>query len=371
MEIKVHILLSDRLERNEYAFVAPLKANRGLLKELGIIFRVFFEATDRALDCEVLIISSRFARHQKLWSPPERVMDFLQNARQSVDRLIWADLADGTGTCQFQIIDLVDRYLKGSLLKDRSLYSKRFYANRYFADYYHQQMGVKDQDVGEGHLGATLHSQEQFKKLFLGWNQFYSGYSLAGQSRDRIFHKIKRIPSRPCVKFSSPQKDRPLLLNCRISTNYSRKTVAYQRKRLLELLAGRTPTERVSRKAYYHELGNSKYVLSPFGWGEVCYRDFEAVLCGAVLIKPDCSHMETWPNFYRAHETYLPFRWDFKNFNELIDTLEANYPESIKLAEEAQVTYQRVLYKSEGRREFASKFRNLIKEFARDDRIYQ
>ena len=31
--------------------------------------------------------------------------------------------------------------------------------------------------------------------------------------------------------------------------------------------------------------------MSPFGFGEICYRDFEAMLNGACLIKPDVSHL--------------------------------------------------------------------------------
>lgn len=27
--------------------------------------------------------------------------------------------------------------------------------------------------------------------------------------------------------------------------------------------------------------------ISPFGWGKICYRDFEATLCGAASIKPN------------------------------------------------------------------------------------
>ena len=30
-------------------------------------------------------------------------------------------------------------------------------------------------------------------------------------------------------------------------------------------------------------------MLSPFGWGEICYRDFEAALNGMLLIKPDMN----------------------------------------------------------------------------------
>ena len=49
-------------------------------------------------------------------------------------------------------------------------------------------------------------------------------------------------------------------------------------------------------------------VLSPFGYGEICFRDFEAVLSGALLLKPDCGHLETWPDIY-GEGTYVPLDW--------------------------------------------------------------
>ena len=39
----------------------------------------------------------------------------------------------------------------------------------------------------------------------------------------------------------------------------------------------------------------SKLCFSPFGYGEVCWRDFEAMSTGAVLVKPDMSHLQARP----------------------------------------------------------------------------
>lgn len=37
---------------------------------------------------------------------------------------------------------------------------------------------------------------------------------------------------------------------------------------------------------YNRMIRQSKVVVSPWGWGEPCYRDFEAILAGCILIKP-------------------------------------------------------------------------------------
>lgn len=70
--------------------------------------------------------------------------------------------------------------------------------------------------------------------------------------------------------------------------------------------------------AYLKEMQASAVCLSPFGYGELCWRDIEAILTGAVLVKPDMSHLDTLPDLYAAGETYLPVRWDFSDLAEVV-----------------------------------------------------
>ena len=71
-------------------------------------------------------------------------------------------------------------------------------------------------------------------------------------------------------------------------------------------------------RKFMAEMADSKLCLSPFGYGEICWRDIEAVVAGAVLIKPDMSHMETSPEIYEAGETYLPVQWDYSDLEEVM-----------------------------------------------------
>ena len=41
-------------------------------------------------------------------------------------------------------------------------------------------------------------------------------------------------------------------------------------------------------------------------------------MTGAVLVKPDMSHLETLPDLYRPGETYLPVRWDFSDLGDVV-----------------------------------------------------
>jgi hypothetical protein len=67
---------------------------------------------------------------------------------------------------------------------------------------------------------------------------------------------------------------------------------------------------------YYEELRSSRICVSPFGYGEICWRDFEAVLMGSLLVKPDMSHLRTEPDIFIPGETYVPVRWDFSDLEE-------------------------------------------------------
>lgn len=66
------------------------------------------------------------------------------------------------------------------------------------------------------------------------------------------------------------------------------------------------------------ELCHSKVCFSPFGYGEVCWRDFEAVMSGAVLLKPDMGHVETDPDIYLPWETHVPLAWDLSDLPETL-----------------------------------------------------
>ncbi|MBT2186694.1 glycosyltransferase [Sphingobium nicotianae] len=92
-----------------------------------------------------------------------------------------------------------------------------------------------------------------------------------------------------------------------------REPVARQLSALEGELNVTVPTARVDQDEYYREMLSSKICVSPFGYGELCWRDFEAVLCGCLVVKPDMSHIETAPNLFVPGETYVPCAWDFSD----------------------------------------------------------
>lgn len=81
----------------------------------------------------------------------------------------------------------------------------------------------------------------------------------------------------------------------------------------------------VDRKPYNEFidiLKRSKYTLSPFGMGEVCFRDFECMMYGSLLLKPTMEKVRTIPNIYIPYETYIPLEIDYSDLEDKLNWLE-------------------------------------------------
>jgi len=76
---------------------------------------------------------------------------------------------------------------------------------------------------------------------------------------------------------------------------------------------------------YFAFLKSSKIAVSPWGNGEWCWRDYEAILSGAVLIKPDTSFVQSVPDLYKNNFYYVPCKADFSDLEEKINYVLNNY----------------------------------------------
>jgi hypothetical protein len=99
--------------------------------------------------------------------------------------------------------------------------------------------------------------------------------------------------------------------------------------------------------------------VSPFGYGEICYRDFEIILAGALLFKPSMEHLKTYPDIYVKNKTYVPFEWDFMDFNEKIDDL-IDSPDMVKEISSAAIDRYKYLLSDQGQNEFCLRFKTLL-----------
>ncbi len=245
-----------------------------------------------------------------------RVDEQLMTAlREKYDRIAFFDDSDGAGCTRFDVLPYVDLYLKKQLLKNREDYRRQLYGRQWFSDYYHRIHGVTDEQT---HGRATLPAGAPLDKIRVAWNlgvgsfpvqanMARAGVALARYGGVRSGFLAYRQP----LRYRAENRETYDVL-ARFGVPKSRSSVAFQRKLLLEKVGGhsRFLTGRVGQREYNREIRNSKITLSPFGCGEVCFRDFEAVLNDSLLLKPRMDHLETWPDIFRPGETYVPISWD-------------------------------------------------------------
>jgi hypothetical protein len=82
------------------------------------------------------------------------------------------------------------------------------------------------------------------------------------------------------------------------------------------IVSGRLPPE-----VYNIALSKSTCAVSPFGMGEICFRDFETWNIGCLLIKPFMDNVITYPNPYIDRETYFACNNNWDDLNDLIDVV--------------------------------------------------
>jgi hypothetical protein len=293
--------------------------------------------------------------------------NLMKRLRDKYETMVFFCGQPEAGTNRLDLLPYVDRLFYKSVFSEQKNYHRDLYAKNLFADYYHKNYHVYDKET-EYRCSPVL-TEEEAKRIELSWNIGVGDYprrhwpqrmgalaALAGfPDFGRLFKTGRR--KAPPPDFSGAA--RPVAVHARIDL-VSCESIAYQRRLCLERIEGNGLflTGIVSQNQYYRELYDSKITLSPFGWGEVCFRDFEAVISGSLLLKPDMSHLKTWPDIYIPYETYVPVNWDGTDIVEKAETWLANDRERRRIAENAYEQYNAQLAGLEDR--FASLFRDLF-----------
>jgi hypothetical protein len=292
----------------------------------------------------VLIMVRRFIK-------PDFVdLELMKRLRDKYERIAFFHDDAGGGIPRLEVLPYVDLFYSKALFKDRSLYLRPLYGKELYSDYFHEKYGVVDPDHRDRPAAEGL---AQLAKLRLSWNIGVGDYprgklrqrvgvaaSIAlGFRASKLFYGSGRLPQDPVSAHRGE-----IGVHARIGL-VSRPSIAYQRKLILERIAGHPvflvgPT---SQREYNREVANSKIVLSPFGWGELCLRDYEAVISGALLLKPDMSHIETWPDVFVPGETYAPFSWEAEDLVPTAERYLAEEAERKRIARQAYESYGKQL----------------------------
>lgn len=280
----------------------------------------------------------------------EKRAEILKQIKAHCKTLVWLDTADSTGTCMFDVMPYVDLYFKKQVLKNLDDYCRDIYGARTFCEYYHNLLGIEDETITKRYYPHT--EKQYLHKLRVAWNVGI-GDLYAVRPIQLISHPFS--VTKPV--FLSPDRERTLDVQYR-GSGYS-PIAGYPRSRSKELMMEMKKesnisisdiTKRIPKEEFIAEGQNSKCILSPFGWGEICGRDFEAFVYGGCMIKQDMSHCITYPDAYQPGVTYIPLKWDFSDFKDVL--LRAESPEYMEVAKKAQEYYKHFFTEC-GRKDFA------------------
>ena len=352
--ISVNILTNGFDTPNGLSFLFPIIVFK---KKLNKKFKIklFTKITNKLDECDVLIIESKFFKNK--WNNfYNKIIKQLKSWKRKKIRIIFCDTTDSSSWIKSEIIEFVDKYAKGQLLKNKDLYLKKIYGNRLYADYYYKNKKVKDKNS----QFSNPIKQNQLKKLCLSWNSGLSNYSLFSPI---IYSYIPVKLSHLFFKFSSYYVSPYLskdVINCRFGSSYHLESIKYQRDQLKKLLTNYVRTDKINRLLYFKEMRKTLLSIVPFGYGEITLKDFESFMNGCILIKPNLNHMSTWPDFYIQDKTYISFSWDLSDIIEKIAMIRENIEQYKEVAANGQNIYKKYTIGEEAADLFMTQFQKLI-----------
>lgn len=219
---------------------------------------------------------------------------------------------DATGPIDPRLLKYLDLFLARQLLKERELYlqpmRRHFFRDRYMKDFFFKN---------ENEFPWTQLKEEELNKLGVSWNLALIDWKTQTNNKvlryfyiwsknktNKIFQKGKAISKRGIgVTFRG---------NLFKGSHDVSRLHRLQSYRVYLELGKNLPIASpgiISYSQYVNEMRNTSVCISPFGWGEVCYRDFEAFQFGTLLMKPCMDHIDTYPNLYTA-KNLISYQWD-------------------------------------------------------------
>lgn len=277
--------------RNETTFRPLLFANN-LFRDIGIEF-----VKDGKADFAFVGHASFVNKKSSLKDSVLNGVEFLKTVKEPYFLFDGQDAATLIGSYEVFIQSNAICLLKPTLYRDRSEYLKKYANGRLY--------------WGEGEY--SIPNLNLMSKIKL------SGFNWLSTIDPQWLNYNNKKQFDVSAMFMYPHKD-VYEHDLNQATHYN-----LFRKNLFDNLSNKFKTTKLENgirlpiEEYYNRMLNSKIILAPFGFGEIAPRDLEAAMFGAVLIKPDMSHIDTIPDLYVPYQTYVPCKHDFSDLNEKID----------------------------------------------------
>jgi len=202
---------------------------------------------------------------------------------------------------------VVDVYFKKHLLKNRNQYGLPTSGDTNLSDWYGARYDLRQEEKLFEVSEAFKSKLKVYPSFFLApyLLEVFAGVRHAG-------HKIKKYDVHARLGGGGDDGWYPLM----------RKEATEAVRALTRFKV--TPSGALLKGDYLTEMSKSLLCFSPFGYGEICWRDFEAIAFGAVLVKPDVSHLDVEPDFFKPWVTYVPVAWDFSDLEDVVVAMSEN-----------------------------------------------
>ena len=232
----------------------------------------------------------------------EMVIGLLRDKWPSVT-LFFLDWYAPTDLRYTKLFNLCDYYIKKNQHRDLSTYTRGFRDTNLVE--YEAKWNIAF--LQNRHNGIPIELIK--KKLLPGWSFAVDKKLISYLYKEKYLNKVRNIDIH--CRMTAPENKDTWYNHMRFRVILAVSAISNQNKVVSNVA--------LKWKDYMNELTNSKICISPFGYGEVCWRDFEAISCGALLVKQDMGHIKVSPEIYLPYETYIPIRWDLSDLEEKCD----------------------------------------------------
>jgi hypothetical protein len=300
------LLISDGGSYTSEQQFAPILRHAALLRDrFGVILKYCQLENALTLDFQSLSRFDLIGLKLSFRTPAGEADRFVRHFKTTVagakTRLVYFDGDDDLNVQWPAILRMVDLYIKKHVFADNNAYLLRYIGKNNLTDFIAKKFCVSFADDIIPTSGGV--DPLDLSKIYLGWNIALD---------DIIVELFQRLRSTPVTS-----QDIDILCRAPVLDNIWIKPLRAGAIERIEGMSNRyrvvATRDRVPKNKYYKEMLRSRICVSPFGYGEICWRDFEAILCGCLLIKPSMDHLKTVPNLFMPSGTYVPVKWDYSD----------------------------------------------------------
>ena len=317
----------------EHDFLFPIFRCKNYLTDLGYTIKLKNKLDNSLLNCDILCVLSTCIRHH---GKDNVYMDELRKFSELAKLTYFLDISDSGGLFYEIGFEIGQVYYKKQIYHDRSYYTNSNTCEpRMHFDYVIKNNFIKKDSHNIPDNYSHI-SKNIIDDIRISWNVGLGDYRTFSFPSKTLLRGVIRMQTKICRKpmifpmfqnrydFNEYSDRNVDLLSCFGSYDLTSKPISFHRKASADMAASLNGDYKVASgffpvDEYYTLLRKAKMALSPFGWGEMTWKDFEVFINGIALLKPNMSHLETWPNYYIENETYLPYSWDASELGELIE----------------------------------------------------